>query len=73
MKRSLIVPLLAALAWGCQEVDRTTIYAARDTWRVVAPEYKNYVSGDAKLDEATKATRIRTAEMLTKLLEETPK
>jgi len=70
MKKLLFVPLLLALAWGCQAVDKATLYAARETWKVVGPEYKSYVNGDAKLDDSSKATRIRTADMLTDLLEE---
>lgn len=60
-----------ALAGCCPT--KAYLDSAKATWGVVGPEYKAYVSSDAKLDDASKTTRTRTADLLTKMLEEATK
>lgn len=67
MKRLLIVPILFLCSCCPQKAYLT---AAKANWEVIGPEYRAYVSGDAALTDEVKATRLRTAELFTKLLEE---
>jgi len=55
---------------GCGTLDKEFVAAVDASWQVIGPEYTSYVAADPKLDVATKLTRQRTAELLTKLIEE---
>lgn len=61
MKRKLPIVALLALT-SCSGVSDVYTAADRATFDAVAPEYSAYVQADAALDEASKATRLRTIE-----------
>ena len=60
MKKLLPIAALALLS-SCNGISVAGAYLAADraTFDAVAPEYEVYVRGDANLDEASKAARIR--------------
>jgi len=62
--------LALLLCIGCGTLDKEFVAAVDASWQAIGPEYTSYVAADPKLDAATKLTRQRTAELLTKLIEE---
>ena len=66
--RIAIAGLCLLLCSCCPQT--ATIDSARATWAVIGPEYTAYVTADPVISEATKTTRLRTAELFTKLLAE---
>lgn len=62
MKRLAPLAACALLLSSCNGISVASAYLAADraTFDAVAPEYEVYVRGDANLDEAAKAARIRT-------------
>jgi hypothetical protein len=55
---------------GCGTLGKEFVGAVDASWQVIGPEYTSYVAADPKLDAATKLTRARTAELLSKLIAE---
>lgn len=53
--------------------DQTALKAAKDAWKVMGPEYRAYVEKDTFLVPDTKAVKLQTADLMTKLLEEATK
>ena len=64
--------LFAIGVTGCS-VNAQFVDAVDSAWTVVQPEYVQYVNADAALSDADKATRIRTAEILTATIVEAQK
>jgi hypothetical protein len=66
--------VLALLMLCCScSVDQTFVAGVDAGWDVIGPEYTAYVEGDPKLDPDSKATRKRTAELMSLLIEEAQK
>lgn len=57
---------------GCS-VNAQFVDAVDDAWTVIEPRYVDYVQTDTTLDEESKATRIRTAEILSATILEAKK
>lgn len=53
---------------GCTVPERAEMVAFAQGWKAVGPEYKAYVEGDAKLDDAQKASRRDTIALLDKVV-----
>lgn len=64
----LAAALLCAIS-GCS-LNSQFVSAVDGAWSVIGPEYTAYVQADATLDDATKTTRIRTAQLLTETIAE---
>jgi hypothetical protein len=60
--------LLFLLA-SCRGPLPTTIDAIDKTWGVIQPEYIGYIDADQSITDDSKATRIRTAVLMSKLIE----
>lgn len=69
MRRIIYVVVLAVCLAGCT-VDQQFVQSVDSAWDVIGPRYVDYVQADATLDDQSKETRIRTAELLTRLIEE---
>lgn len=73
--RVLYVVLTLALLLtplGCS-LNSQFVDAVDGAWSVIGPEYTAYVQADPALDADTKATRIRTAQLLTETIAEAQK
>jgi hypothetical protein len=57
------------LVVSCCSINQDFVETCDSTWQVIGPEYVEYVKSDETLDESTKAIRLRTAEIFTKLIE----
>jgi hypothetical protein len=68
MKRLFLILAVVGLASCCPS--KAYLESAKQTWGVIGPEYTQYIKSDAALDDASKATRLRTAELFTELLSE---
>ena len=71
MKKIFLSLALFGLVSCCPQT--TYLATAKANWDLIGPEYTAYVSADAALDEGSKATRLRTAELFSKMLEEANK
>jgi len=69
MKRFLAGAVLL-FSLGCGTLDKEFVASVDASWQAIGPEYTAYVAADPKLSAETKALRTRTAELLTKLIEE---
>ena len=69
---SLGLLLLAIGLTGCT-VNAQFVDAVDEAWTVIEPRYVKYVQADEALDEASKATRIRTATILSATITEAKK
>lgn len=72
VNRLLIVAACLLLAAGCS-LNSQFVSAVDGAWDAIGPEYTAYVQADPALDADTKTTRLRTAQLLTELLEEAQK
>jgi len=54
-------------------VNKQFVSAVDSAWSVIGPEYETYVKADPNLAESSKATRLRTAKILTETIEEAKK
>lgn len=57
---------------GCT-LNAQFVDAVDETWAVVGPRYCAYVQADPQLDEESKTTRLRTAQLLTETIAEAQK
>jgi hypothetical protein len=64
----MAVGLVLTTSCGCS--NGPTIAGAKAGWAVIGPEYRAYIQADPALDADGKATKLRTADILTKLLDE---
>ena len=69
MKKLLCLVVVIVCLTGCS-VNQDFVKTCNESWRVIGPEYIEYVQEDDELTEHTKALRIRTAELFTRLLKE---
>ncbi len=65
--------LLAVSFSGCLCPERTGMIGVEAAWKVIAPEYRAYLTADPQLSPDSKADRLKTAEILDRLLEEAKK
>jgi hypothetical protein len=54
---------------GCS-MDQQFVQGVDTAWEVIGPRYVQYIQDDGSLDDVSKGIRIRTAEALTRLIEE---
>jgi len=59
-------------ASGCS-VDAQFVDAVDASWQVIGPRYCEYVRADQTLDEDSKTTRLRTAQLLSETIAEAQK
>ncbi len=57
---------------GCG-LNQTFVMGVDAGWSVIGPEYTGYVQADPKLTPDDKTTRLRTAQLMTELIEEAKK
>lgn len=69
---SLGLLLFALGVAGCS-VNAQFVDAVDEAWTVIEPRYVQYVQADEALDEESKATRIRTATILSATITEAKK
>jgi hypothetical protein len=69
MKRLLIACVLLFALSSCS-LNSQFVDAVDGAWSVIGPEYTAYVQADPKLDDDTKTTRLRTAQLLTETIAE---
>ena len=69
MRKIVYVVVLALCVAGCT-VDQQFVASVDSAWQVIGPRYVDYVDADPALDDQSKETRVRTAELLTRLIEE---
>lgn len=67
--RYVLVCVALCLCASCS-LNSQFVSAVDGAWDVIGPEYTAYVAADPALDDDTKATRIRTAQLLTELIAE---
>jgi len=65
---ALLLVICLACA-GCT-IEQQFVKTIDATWDVICPEYVEYVKNDPNLDDASKDTRLRTAELMGKLITE---
>ena len=58
---------------GCLCPERAGIIGLEAGWKVIGPEYRQYVESDPKLQPDSKADRLKTAEIMDRLFAEAGK
>jgi len=74
MKRATVI-ILAALAVlvlcaGCGGLNETFVRAVDSNWKVIGPDYKQYIEADGTIAERSKLIRLRTVAEFSKLVDE---
>lgn len=69
MRKVLVCGVFLVVLCGCS-INQQFVTAVDDAWDVIGPRYVEYVQKDATLDDESKTTRIRTAQLLTETIEE---
>ena len=69
MKRWLLFLVCATLVLAGCSVNEQFVSAVDKAWVTIGPEYRAYVEADEAIGDDTKATRLRTAEILTETIE----
>ena len=69
MRRFLAVLMLVCLV-GCVATDEVFYQAVKANWDAVRPEYVEYVSEDADLEQMDKEMRMWTVEQFDRALDE---
>jgi hypothetical protein len=69
--RALVLSVVLLVS-GCS-VNSQFVSAVDESWKVIGPRYVEYITADSKLDNESKATRIRTATLLTETIAEAKK
>lgn len=70
--RWIVAGVLLLVVVGCS-LNQQFVDAVDEAWQVIGPRYVEYVQEDPRLDDQNEATRIRTAVMLSELIEEAQK
>jgi hypothetical protein len=68
--RNVLLSLLLLAACGCGALQPQFVDAVDAAWSTIAPRYAAYVQADPTLGAEDKATRLRTATLLTETIKE---
>lgn len=58
---------------ACVGPEAIALPAIEANWKVIGPRYVEYVNGDARLTDQDKADRVKTAELMSRVIAEARK